>query len=97
MDKKKDWKIHLEDVLLKDYRDVKKGLDSEFCRGPDGLFGEALFQWVEGDSEVHSHDDRAQLCVRFPACLCECPEDVEEFARAAFDRAVARIRESHAN
>ena len=25
MDKKKDWKIHLEDVLLKDYRDVKKG------------------------------------------------------------------------
>ena len=101
MFKMKAWLIYLEDVLLEHYRDVEDALDSELCNSPDGQSGEVGFQWVKSHnrgggftSETHSDDDSAYLRVIFPACLCEHEDDVEAFARGAFDRGVARIRES---
>ena len=90
-----NWRIYLADVLLENYRDVENALDSEPFIGSDNQTGEADFKWVDshtrtGDS--HSNEDNAYLRVMFPKHLCKRSEDVEAFAREAFNRGVARIR-----
>jgi hypothetical protein len=91
-------RIYLTDVLLGDYRDVANDLDSDLYRPPDSLANHGVaFQWVNShtrNGDTHSDDDSAYLRVQFPSGLCQCKEDAETFALAAFNNGVARIRES---
>jgi hypothetical protein len=89
-------RIYLKDVLLRDYRDVANGLDSDLYRPPDSLTTQGVaFQWVTRharNGDTHSDEDNAYLRVEFPPDLCQCKEDAETFALAAFNNGVARIR-----
>ena len=94
-------RIYLKDVLLRDYRDVANGLDSDLYRPTDGLTTHGVaFQWVNShtrNGDTHSDDDSAYLRVEFPPDLCNCKEDAETFALAVFNNGVARIRKLDTN
>lgn len=96
-----NWHVYVEDVLLKDYRNIRSIQDYEQCFDANGLpyAYDCQFHWVSTHthtirsiSDKRSSDDNAYLRMIFPVSLCRREENVLAFAREAFNRLVDRIR-----